>query len=56
MPATCGAWTPLIREAVAAHSRRNRTLTIGPAGENLSRIATIHTATSSTAGQGGFGA
>jgi aldehyde:ferredoxin oxidoreductase len=33
-----------------------RTLTIGPAGERLSRIATIHTATSSTAGQGGFGA
>jgi aldehyde:ferredoxin oxidoreductase len=37
-------------------TRRNRTLTIGPAGENLSRIATISTATSSTAGQGGFGA
>lgn len=33
-----------------------RTLTIGPAGERLSRIATIHTATSSAAGQGGFGA
>jgi aldehyde:ferredoxin oxidoreductase len=45
------------QEAVAARtSRRNRTLTIGPAGENLSRIATVHTATSSTAGQGGFGA
>ncbi len=33
-----------------------RTLTIGQAGERLSRIATIHTATSSAAGQGGFGA
>lgn len=37
-------------------SAKARTLTIGPAGERLSRIATIHTATSSTAGQGGFGA
>ena len=33
-----------------------RLLTIGPAGERLSRIATIHTASSSAAGQGGFGA
>ncbi|NLT73085.1 MAG: hypothetical protein GXX94_02665 [Chloroflexi bacterium] len=33
-----------------------RALCIGPAGERLSRIATIHTGTSSTAGQGGFGA
>ncbi len=33
-----------------------RSLCIGPAGERLSRIATIHTGTSSTAGQGGFGA
>ncbi len=31
-------------------------LTIGPAGEHLSRIATIQTASSSAAGQGGFGA
>ena len=31
-------------------------LTIGPAGERLSRIATIQTASSSAAGQGGFGA
>ncbi|NLX36764.1 MAG: hypothetical protein GXY68_08770, partial [Chloroflexi bacterium] len=45
------------QEAVAERTtRRHRTLTIGPAGERLSRIATIHTATSSTAGQGGFGA
>ncbi|MEA3407411.1 MAG: aldehyde ferredoxin oxidoreductase N-terminal domain-containing protein [Chloroflexota bacterium] len=31
-------------------------LVIGPAGERLSRIATIHAATSSAAGQSGFGA
>jgi aldehyde:ferredoxin oxidoreductase len=40
----------------AETSDRAQVLTIGPAGERLSRIATIHTATSSTAGQGGFGA
>jgi aldehyde:ferredoxin oxidoreductase len=33
-----------------------RILTIGQAGENLSRIATIATETNSAAGQGGFGA
>ena len=33
-----------------------RSLVIGPAGERLSRIATIHTASSSACGQGGFGA
>lgn len=45
------------QDAIKARtSSRNQTLTIGPAGERLSRIATIHTATSSTAGQGGFGA
>ena len=32
-----------------------RALVIGPAGERLSRIATIQTTSSSTAGQGGFG-
>ncbi len=32
------------------------TLTIGPAGEHLGRIATIQTAASAAAGQGGFGA
>jgi len=32
-----------------------RSLVIGPAGERLSRIATIHAASSSAAGQGGFG-
>ena len=35
---------------------RIKTLTIGVAGENLSRISTIHTASTSVAGQGGFGA
>ncbi len=38
------------------HGKAARTLTIGPAGERLSRIATVQTATSSVAGQGGFGA
>jgi len=33
-----------------------RVLTIGPAGEKLSRIAIINTETESAAGQGGFGA
>ncbi len=33
-----------------------RVLTIGPAGERLSRIATINSETESAAGQGGFGA
>ena len=33
-----------------------RSLVIGPAGERLSRIATIQTGTSSACGQGGFGA
>lgn len=42
--------------AQAAHGKHTRTLTIGPAGENLSRIATVHTASTSVAGQGGFGA
>jgi aldehyde:ferredoxin oxidoreductase len=40
----------------ATYGKSARTLTIGPAGERLSRIATVHTATSSVAGQGGFGA
>jgi len=33
-----------------------RSMVIGPAGERLSRIATIHAASSSACGQGGFGA
>jgi aldehyde:ferredoxin oxidoreductase len=44
-------------EAIAsAEGRGVRSLVIGPAGERLSRIATIHTASSSACGQGGFGA
>ncbi|MBN1400202.1 MAG: hypothetical protein JXA74_05155 [Anaerolineae bacterium] len=43
-------------QASSAGRRRIRTVTIGPAGENLSRIATIQTDTTSVAGQGGFGA
>jgi aldehyde:ferredoxin oxidoreductase len=39
-----------------AEGRGVRSLVIGPAGERLSRIATIHTASSSACGQGGFGA
>jgi len=35
---------------------RARSLVIGPAGERLSRIGTIHTASASACGQGGFGA
>lgn len=42
--------------AEAMHGKRVKTLAIGPAGERLSRIATIQTATTSVAGQGGFGA
>ncbi|MBC7235543.1 MAG: hypothetical protein H5T69_06850 [Chloroflexi bacterium] len=45
------------QNAVCADTgKRYQTLTIGPAGERRSRIATIHTATSSAAGQSGFGA
>ena len=40
----------------AALGKTARTLAIGPAGERLSRIATVQTHTSSAAGQGGFGA
>lgn len=43
-------------EIQARDGKRVKTLTIGPAGEYLSRIATIHTASTSVAGQGGFGA
>jgi aldehyde:ferredoxin oxidoreductase len=44
-------------EALAlAEGRDVRSLVIGPAGERLSRIATIQTASSSACGQGGFGA
>jgi aldehyde:ferredoxin oxidoreductase len=40
----------------AAFGKEAKTLTIGQAGEHLSRIATVHTGTTSVAGQGGFGA
>ena len=40
----------------ATDGKRVRSLTIGPAGEHLSRIATIQAASSSACGQGGFGA
>jgi aldehyde:ferredoxin oxidoreductase len=40
----------------AAGGKGARSLAIGPAGERLSRIATIHTSSSSACGQGGFGA
>jgi aldehyde:ferredoxin oxidoreductase len=40
----------------SADGRGVRSLVIGPAGERLSRIATIQTASSSACGQGGFGA
>ena len=43
-------------EVAKGLGKKARTLTIGPAGERLSRIATVHTATSSTAGQSGAGA
>ena len=38
------------------HGKDLRVLTIGQAGENLSRLAIISTETESSAGQGGFGA
>ena len=41
---------------VATDGTGTRSLTIGPAGEHLSRIATIQAASSSACGQGGFGA
>ena len=44
------------QEAAEAEHGKVKTLTIGPAGETLSRIATVSTGTKSVAGQGGFGA
>ncbi len=40
----------------SAEGQGVRSMVIGPAGERLSRIATIQTASSSACGQGGFGA
>jgi aldehyde:ferredoxin oxidoreductase len=45
-----------LESLTAQEGKRTRSLAIGPAGERLSRIATIHTASSSACGQGGFGA
>jgi aldehyde:ferredoxin oxidoreductase len=44
------------QEMIADVDKGVRTLTIGQAGETLSRIATVHTESTSVAGQGGFGA
>ena len=41
---------------ISAEGKGTYALAIGPAGERLSRIATIQTDTSSACGQGGFGA
>ncbi len=47
----------VVQEMIEAEDGKGaKTLTIGVAGENLSRIATIHTGSTSVAGQGGFGA
>jgi len=44
------------RRLMARHGKDVKVLTIGQAGENLSRIAVINTETQTAAGQGGFGA
>ena len=44
------------QELMSEHGSDIRTLAIGQAGENLSRIAIIASGTASAAGQGGFGA
>ncbi len=55
-----GLWgkdTLVTQDMIEAEDGRGaKTLTIGVAGEKLSRIATIHTGSTSVAGQGGFGA
>jgi aldehyde:ferredoxin oxidoreductase len=45
-----------LQALAAAEGKGARALVIGPAGERLSRIATIQTASASACGQGGFGA
>jgi aldehyde:ferredoxin oxidoreductase len=45
-----------LAELESAEGKGARSLAIGQAGEHLSRIATIQTASSSACGQGGFGA
>ncbi|MFH1450149.1 MAG: aldehyde ferredoxin oxidoreductase N-terminal domain-containing protein [bacterium] len=44
------------KKLMEKHGQKIRVLTIGQAGENLSRIAIMATETESAAGQGGFGA
>jgi aldehyde:ferredoxin oxidoreductase len=44
-----------LEELSRLEGKKSKALTIGPAGERLSRIATIQTGTSSACGQGGFG-
>jgi len=45
-----------LEASVSTGGKGVRSLVIGPAGERLSRIATIHAASSSACGMGGFGA
>jgi aldehyde:ferredoxin oxidoreductase len=45
-----------LEQLEAVEGQGSRSLTIGPAGERMSNLATIQTASSSAAGQGGFGA
>ena len=52
-----GLDTMEVQEALtSAEGKGVRSLVVGPAGERLSRIATIHTSSASACGQGGFGA
>ncbi|MEM1602268.1 MAG: aldehyde ferredoxin oxidoreductase N-terminal domain-containing protein [Candidatus Bathyarchaeia archaeon] len=44
------------KKLMKEHGEDSQTICIGPAGENLVRIATIHHGLESAAGQGGFGA
>ncbi|MBN1422982.1 hypothetical protein JXA88_00360 [Candidatus Fermentibacteria bacterium] len=44
------------QDLMAVHGRDCRILAVGPAGENLCRIAVMATETESASGQGGFGA
>jgi len=54
-PDLWGLDTYATQEMLADRHPRSSILTIGPAGENLSRIAVILNETSSAAGQGGYG-
>lgn len=51
-----GMDTFTVQEELIARYPKSSVLTIGPAGENLSRVAIIITETSGAAGQGGYGA